>query len=142
MWIIDVQCRYAEAAAGLELTRADFGVPPVGGGKTVIFPEKMRKKPFVPWTDGSPCRGGSTQDHMFSFDATYSQATVTANEENHANRKMHRGTVGQFIFGGDVGPGGPHYLGARPDTATGKSSVTSTSYTPPPLHTYDYKPKA
>lgn len=144
MWIIDVQCRLAHAVLGMELSHADFGVPPVGGGRVVTFPAEMRKKPFVPWTTGSPCLGGSTQDHEFHFDASYSRASATATAENHANRQMHRGTVGHFIFGASEAPHeapAPWYPGARPDTSTGKAT-TNESFAPPPQHAYAYQSKA
>ena len=131
LWIIDLQCALA-ATLGQDLTPADFGVPGAEGRKEGLrFPEHMRKKP----AEQIAVRQ-SSQETQFTHDETFLEATKSATAENGANRKMHRGTVDQFLFGN---VSGSYYLGARPNTATGKASVTATSFVEPSMDAYPWK---
>ena len=141
-WIIDLQCRLA-TAIGTPLTPADFGVPSASEGTK--FPDQHRKQPFSPWEHNV-----TTAELQFQHGPSFVSAAATAREEQDANRKMHRGTLDTFLFnGGDepVSPKNPSYkvqppfqtdprYGKRPNTATGKASVTQTSYAPPPPEAY------
>ena len=136
LWIIDLQCALA-ASLGQDLTPADFGVPGAEGRKEGLrFPEQMRKQPF----EHDPAAGSrqSSQEAQFTHDETFLEATKSAYAENGANRKMHRGTVDQFLFGNSDGSD-DYYLGARPNTATGKASVSATSFVQPAMDAYPWK---
>ena len=151
LWIIDLQCALV-SAMGAPLTPADFGVPDAAGrGEGVKFPEQLPighpmhdRKPFQQWEQNA-----TTQENEFHHDRSFTQAAVQSRIENDANRKMHRGTLDEFLFSGGeaIEPKDPTYktvppfqtdprYGRRPNTATGKASVQQTSFAVPPPEAY------
>jgi len=137
LWVIELQCALS-ASLGVELSPSDLGVP----ADRVRLPEDARvcgwaKVPNV-----------ASKEAEFTYnEASFPQAAATATVENKANRQMNRGTLDTFMFGGgqpENAPPAPHRVVppyqtnpyARPGTATGKASVSTSSFQPPPPRAY------
>ena len=95
----------------------------------------------------------STNDGQWGYDERYLDAKVVSTKEQGANRAMHRGTLDTFLFGGGIHepsaeeiakarerakPNPPYQIappGYRPHTATGKKSISNTSFDHNPTYT-------